>query len=61
MSDRKLELIPDVKEISKPLFDTEEAYQKFRSSYYEEMKPELDRQREARRLSEEAARRHFVY
>jgi hypothetical protein len=61
MSDRKLELIPDVKEIGKPFFDTEEEYQKFRASYYEDMKPELDRQREARRLSEEAARRHFVY
>ncbi len=59
--EQKLELIPDQKNRSEPLFDTEEAYQKFRASYYEQIKPELDRQREARRLSEEDSRKHFVY
>ena len=41
--ERKLELIPDQDKKSSPLFDTEEAYQKFRASYYEQIKPELDR------------------
>ncbi len=57
----QFELISGQEKISKPLFDTEEAYQKFRTSYYEKIKPELDRQREARRLSEEDSRKHFVY
>ncbi len=41
--ERKLQLIPDQDKKSSPLFDTEEAYQKFRASYYEQIKPELDR------------------
>ncbi len=56
----QLELIPNQEENSHPLFEDEEAYQKFRASYYEQIKPELDRQREARRLSEEDSRKHFV-
>ncbi len=58
---KQFELIPDQDKKSKPLFATEEDYQKFRASYYELMKPQLDRQREARRLSEEDSRKHFVY
>jgi hypothetical protein len=57
----QLRLVPDQSKKSKPLFMNEEAYQKFRASFYEQVKPELDRNREARRLSEEAARRHLVY
>ena len=57
----QLELIPDQGKKSKPLFENEKAYQEFRASYYEQIKPELDRQREARRLSEEDSRKHFVY
>ena len=57
----QFELISDQKSKSKPLFKTEEEYQKFRASYYETIKSELDRQREARRLSEEDSRKHFVY
>lgn len=44
-----------------PLFQTEQAYQDFRDRFQQEVTPELDRQREARRQSEEAAKQHLVY
>jgi len=42
------------------LFETEQEYQEFRASFQKEVKPELDRQREARRQSEEDAKKHLV-
>lgn len=61
MMTHQLELVPDQNKKSKPLFKSEEAYQEFRASFYKQVKPGLDQNREARRLSEEAARRHLVY
>lgn len=57
---KPLELIPNQKEKMKPFFESEEAYQKFRRSFAEEMKPALERFREARHQSEEKARHHWV-
>ena len=45
---------------SEPLFPTEEAYQEFMERFAREVKPALDRQRIARALSEDDARRHPV-
>ncbi len=42
------------------LFPTEQAYLDFCERFREAVKPELDRQREARRQSEESAMRHAV-
>ena len=58
MTQQTFELLAGAK--SKPLFATEQAYQDFRASFQQEVKPELDRQREARRQSEEDAKRHLV-
>lgn len=58
---QKLELIPDQDKKAKPFFENDEAYQKFCVEFYNRIRPALDRDREARRRSEEAARRHLVY
>ena len=60
MDSKHLELIPNVGTISKPFFNTRADYENFRESFCKEIKPELDRQREARRLSEEESRKHFI-
>jgi len=57
----ELVLVPDQQTKAKPLFETEAAYQEFRASYQKQVKADLDKQREARRLSEEEAKRHLVY
>jgi hypothetical protein len=59
MTQQTFELLAGAK--SKPLFQTEQAYQDFRERFQKEVKPELDRQREARRQSEEDAKKHLVY
>jgi hypothetical protein len=61
MTPKPLELIPDQREKATPLFETDAAYQAFRASFEQEVKVELDKQREARRLSEEEAKRHLVF
>lgn len=61
MMPKPLELVPDQQAKSEPLFASEAAYQEFRASYRQQVKADLDRQREARRLSEEEAKRHLVY
>jgi hypothetical protein len=59
MTRQAFELLVGAK--SAPLFQTEQAYQDFRATFQKEVKAELDRQREARRQSEEDAKRHLVY
>lgn len=59
MTNQHFELLPGVR--YKPFFPTEQAYQDFRERFQKAVKPELDRQREARRQSEEDAKRHLVY
>jgi hypothetical protein len=61
MTPKPLELVPDQQTKAKPLFETEAAYLEFRASYQTQMKADLDKQREARRLSEEEAKHHLVY
>lgn len=53
-----LEVIPGQAELAKPLFESEHEYQEFRRSYSEEITPELDDLREARRQSEEQSKQH---
>lgn len=57
----ELELVPDQKAKFKPLFNSEREYQEFCADFQKQVKPALDRQQEARRLSEEEAKRHLVY
>ena len=59
MTGQTFELVAGTK--FEPLFPTEQAYQEFRERFQKEVKPELDRQREARRQSEEDAKRHLVF
>ncbi|MBI2424372.1 MAG: hypothetical protein HYV27_16190 [Candidatus Hydrogenedentes bacterium] len=42
------------------LFMTAQQYRAFTEKFLEQVRPELDKQREARLLSEEAAKRHLV-
>jgi len=60
MTNSLLKLLPDENERSQPLF-TEHEYQEFTLSFHDQVKAELDRYREARRRSEEQAKRHLVY
>jgi hypothetical protein len=55
-----LEVIPGQAELSQPLFETEGEYQNFRQSYAEEIAPELEILREARRQSEEESKQHWM-
>lgn len=55
-----LEVIPQQKELSQPLFKSESEYQEFRRSYSEEIAPELEDLREARRQSEEQSKQHWM-
>jgi hypothetical protein len=55
-----LEVIPRQKELAKPLFNSEREYQDFRRTYSEEITPELEGLREARRQSEEQSKQHWM-
>ena len=55
-----LELIPGQAAVSQPLFEQEADYQEFRRSFAEEVAPQLERFREARRQSEEDAKQHWT-
>lgn len=55
-----LELVPNQKELSRPLFPSEEAYLAFCESFSEEVRPELERLEEARRKSELEARQRLL-
>jgi len=55
-----LELIPGQAELPQSLFKSERDYQEFRRSYTEEITPELENLREARRQSEEQSKKHWM-
>jgi hypothetical protein len=55
-----LELIPDEAQQAKPLFATEEEYEKFRQSFMDEVIPLQEKWLEARRKSEEEARQRLL-
>jgi hypothetical protein len=55
-----LELIPGQAELPQSLFESERDYQEFRRSYTEEITPELENLREARRQSEEQSKKHWM-
>ncbi len=59
MNEKKVELVVD--EQTKPTPIEEGVYLEFLARFQEQVKPDLDKFREARRLSEEEANRHFVY
>jgi hypothetical protein len=59
-SNEKLELVPNQQAKFKPLFNSEREYQEFCTSFWKEVQPALQRRQEARRLSEEAARSHWI-
>jgi len=56
-----LEVIPGQAQLSEPLFGSESEYQEFRRSFTEEIMPELEILREARRQSEEESKQHWTY
>jgi hypothetical protein len=60
MSDEPRQLIADQATRSQPVFADEQAYQQFRLWYYQQVKPELDRQEQARRRSEERAKQYLL-
>jgi hypothetical protein len=55
-----LELIPGQKELPQALFNSERDYQEFRRTFTEEITPELENLREARRQSEEQSKKHWM-
>jgi len=55
-----VELVPNQREKARPFFETPEAYQEFCTSFFEEVRQDLERFREARRQSEECAKRHWM-
>jgi len=55
-----LEVIPGQAELSQPLFNSDHEYQEFRRSYTEQIAPELEVLREARRQSEEESKEHWM-
>jgi len=55
-----LQLIPGEELKSRRLFETDREYQDFEETLQMAVKAELDLQREARRQSEERAKRHLV-
>jgi len=59
MNDR-LELIPGQEKLPEPLFNSERDYQEFRRTFTEEITPELENLREARRQSEEQSKKHWM-
>jgi hypothetical protein len=54
--DEQLEVIPGQIDLSQPLFKSEGEYEEFRRTFSEEITPELEELREARRQSEEQSK-----
>jgi len=52
-------ILPDGEEFT-PVFENAEDYREFRERYVKAMRPELEQQSEARRKSEEEARRRLL-
>ena len=61
MKKNDIELVAGQQLKAKPAFPNDTAYQAFRARFQEQVKTDLDKQREARRLSEEEAKRRFVF
>jgi hypothetical protein len=61
MTQQPLELVKDQAKKSEPLFKSQSDYEQFRATFHQQVKPELDKHQEARRLSEEDAKRHLVF
>ena len=55
-----LELLPNEQEISRPLFASEEDYERFRESFIETVEPQQEKWMEARRKSEEESRQRLL-
>ena len=55
-----LTLIPNQEKLSRPVFESDEAYEEFRRSFYEEIKDKLKELDDARRRSNEEAMRRWV-
>lgn len=55
-----LQLIPDEETKAQRLFSNEQEYQEFRISLQKEVQDELERQRDARRQSEEQAKKLLI-
>lgn len=55
-----LQLIPDEESKAQPLFKNDQEYQEFRVSLQKEIQGELDSQNEARRQSEEQAKKLMI-
>ncbi len=55
-----LQLIPDEETKAQRLFSNDQEYQEFRVSLQKEVQGELERQREARRQSEEQAKKLLI-
>ena len=60
MTTTKLQLVPDEDTKATRLFNDEKDYQNFTASFQNDVKVELDRQREARRQSEEQAKKLLI-
>jgi hypothetical protein len=60
MMRKHLQVVPEHKAKGKRLFSSDQAYEEFRASLQKQVKGELDRQQEARRQSEEQAKRLLV-
>ncbi len=60
MTANTLQLIPDEETKVQRLFRNEQEYQEFRISLQKEVQDELERQREARRQSEEQAKKLLI-
>ncbi len=58
---QEFELIPNHKNKFKPFFSSQEDYEKWKEEFYKQVKPELDRYRTARWLSEESARQRLIF
>jgi hypothetical protein len=55
-----LEILPNERELTSRLFDTDEAYTEFREWYIDKVEGEMERLSEARRKSEEEARQRLL-
>lgn len=56
----KLEVIPNQEKVSRPLFSSQDEYDRFRETYMDAVIPELERLREARMKSELESHQRIV-
>jgi hypothetical protein len=60
MDPEKIELIPDQETKPEPVFTKPEEYDEFCRKFVEDVKPELEKQREARQQSEIEAKQRWM-